>query len=271
MRISTQQIFNNGVSNMQKAQTALARTQEQVSTGKNLNRPSDDPVAAAQILKYRRELAATGTFQENITVSQRRLELEELTLQQVNDAGDRLKELAIRGNNSTMTNENRKGIAAEAKQIQQFVLGLMNTKDAQGEYLFSGARGDTEPFVSDSNGNFSYKGDSEVRFIQTGPSAMIQSTDSGRSVFQTVPGDMAVTLLNSSTVPTTGQLPDVPAGFKVSVEPATLPETTSDFETWVKTHGKQDLTLTVTGGVGALPHTYTLTGMDTKTGAVVTL
>ena len=83
MRISSLQIFNTGVSNMQKGQTALAKTQEQISTGKNLNRPSDDPVAAAQILKYRRELAATETYQENITVSQRRLELEELTLQAI--------------------------------------------------------------------------------------------------------------------------------------------------------------------------------------------
>lgn len=259
MRISTQQIFNNGVSNMQKAQTALAKTQEQVSTGKNLNRPSDDPVAAAQILKYRRELAATGTYQENITVSQRRLELEELTLQQVNDAGDRLKELAIRSNNGTMSNENRKGIAAEAKLIQQFVLGLMNTKDAQGEYLFSGAKGGTIPFVADDNGDFKYNGDSEVRFVQTGPSAMVQSTDSGRAVFQVVAGDARVDLLNTTAT--------APADFTVSVNAADKLGDTPEFDTFLKGNGKQDLFLTV----DAANKTYSLVdsaGVELSNGSV---
>jgi len=226
---------------MQTGQSNLAKLQEQVSTGKNLNRPSDDPVAAAQILKFRRELAANETYTENITVSQRRLEQEEVVLQQVKDAGDRIKELALRGNNGTMTNENRAGIAAELKQVQQFVLGLMNTKDAQGEYLFSGAKGGTQPFVDDQLGGFSYEGDSEVRFIQTGPAALMQSTDSGRDVFQVIPGDVGFELLNQ------------PAGVAVSMTPAAAIGDLTPFESYVTTSGKQDLTLNITGAVPANP------------------
>lgn len=257
MRISSLQIFNTGVSNMQKGQTALAKTQEQISTGKNLNRPSDDPVAAAQILKYRRELAATETYQENITVSQRRLELEELTLQQINNAGDRLKELAIQGNNSTLNNQNRAGIANEAQQIQQFVLGLMNTKDAQGEHLFAGAKGDTQPFVADGQDGFSYAGDTEVRFIQTGPSALIQSTDAGRDIFQVVSGDAQVDLLSTTA----------PAGFSISVNPASTLGETPEFDTFLEANGKQDLFLTV----NAAADTYSLqdsAGVMLSTGSV---
>lgn len=239
MRVSSLQIFQTGVRNMQIGQSNLAKLQEQVSTGKNLNRPSDDPVAAAQILKFRRELAVNETYVDNITVSQRRLDQEEVVLQQVKDASDRIKELAIRGNNGTMNNQNRASIAGEIKQVQQFILGLMNTKDAQGEYLFAGAKGGTQPFVDDGLGGFSYNGDSEVRFIQTGPVALTQSTDSGREVFQVVPGDVGIELLNQ------------PAGVSVSLSPAAAIGEDSPFESYVATSGKQDLTLNITGAVQA--------------------
>ncbi|MEH6651599.1 MAG: flagellar hook-associated protein FlgL [Motiliproteus sp.] len=239
MRISSLQIFNNGINNIQNGQTQLAKLQEQISTGKNLNRPSDDPVAAAQILKFRRELAANETYSDNADVSKRRLELEEITIQQVKDAGDRLKELAIRGSNSTMNNQDRGAIATEAEQVQQFILGLMNTKDAQGEYLFAGAKGQTEPFVNDGQGNFSYQGDNEVRLIQTGPAAYVQSTDSGRAVFQTVPGDMEIALLNTSAA-----IGPLPGGFAIAMTAAALGEN-SEFQQYIEENGKQDLTLSL--------------------------
>ena len=244
MRISSLQIFNSGINNIQNGQTQLAKLQEQISTGKNLNRPSDDPVAAAQILKFRRELAANDTYKENADVSKRRLELEEITIQQVKDAGDRLKELAIRGSNSTMNDQDRAAIATEAEQVQQFILGLMNTKDAQGEYLFAGAKGQTEPFVDDGQGNFNYQGDNEVRLIQTGPAAYVQSTDSGRSVFQTVPGDVEIELLNSSAA--SGSLP---GGFAIDIVAQGV-GLSSEFQQYIEANGKQDLTLSIDQATG---------------------
>ncbi|MEH6470254.1 MAG: flagellar hook-associated protein FlgL [Halopseudomonas sp.] len=265
MRVSSLQIFNNGVRNMQTGQTNLARSQEQISTGKNLNRPSDDPVAAAQILKFKRELVANETFSENISVSQRRLELEELTLQQIKDAGDRLSELAIRGSNGTMNDQNRAGIAAEVEQVQQFILGLMNTKDSQGEYLFAGAKGHTEPFVANAQGGFDYLGDDEARLIQTGSSSYVQSTDSGRDIFQVVPSDVEVDLLNSVLTPLIPPVVAAPVGFGVSVIAATEVGGTSEFEQYVSANGKQDLSLTVTAAVGATPASYLLADSDGNT------
>ncbi|MFT6916784.1 MAG: flagellar hook-associated protein 3 FlgL [Motiliproteus sp.] len=254
MRISTQQIYNSGVSNMQTGQSALAKTQEQISTGKNLNRPSDDPVAAAQILKLRREISAGDTYTDNISVSQRRLEQEETVVSQVKDASDRIKELALQGSNGTLTDQNRIGIADEIEQVQQFMLGLMNTRDVQGEFLFGGARGDVQPFDQD---DFSYAGDNEVRFIQTGPAAQVQSTDTGRAVFQVIPSKMDLQLLNK------------PDGVEVSIQPSTSVGTVTDFQQYVEENGNQDLTLVITGAVAAdtadpstadyQPATYTVT------------
>ena len=241
MRVSSLQIFNNGVRNIQNGQTNIANLQNQISTGKKLVRPSDDPVAAAQILKLQRELTTTETYTENITVSERRLSLEELTLQQINDASDRIKELAIQANNGSLNAQDRVGIAGEINEMKGFILGLMNTKDAQGEYLFAGAKGKTQPFVDDGTGSFVYRGDDNVRMIQVGPEAFTQSTDSGRDIFQTV-----------QVAEATAQAP-IPSGYSISVSD---PEV---FRNYVNSNGRGDLTLQVVAGTNPGDDaTYTL-------------
>ncbi|OMH30010.1 flagellar hook-associated protein FlgL [Motiliproteus sp. MSK22-1] len=199
MRVSTQQIFNNAVAQMQKGQTNLAMTQERIASGKELLRPSDDPIAAAQILKLQREIARTDTFTENIGVSERRLSQEELTLDSIDTAADRMKELTIRAGSVTLTDADRKIIASELRQLQGTMLSLMNTKDAQGEYLFSGGLGHTQPFVQNGNGSFSYQGDDGQRFIQVGSELQIASSDSGRDAFVVIPDDIQVQLLGRDT------------------------------------------------------------------------
>ncbi|MGB0204119.1 MAG: flagellar hook-associated protein 3, partial [Neptuniibacter sp.] len=84
MRISTQQVFISNVDNISKTNSDLFRTQQQLSTGKNVLQPSDDPLASAQIQKFKKEVARTEQFAGNIDVAQRRLSLEEETIEQVN-------------------------------------------------------------------------------------------------------------------------------------------------------------------------------------------
>ena len=199
MRVSTQQIFNNAIAQMQKGQTNLAMTQERIASGKDMLRPSDDPIAAAQILKLERELARTDTFTENIGASERRLSQEELTLGSIDTAADRMKELTIQAGSITLTDADRKILAAELRQLQGSMLSLMNTKDVQGEYLYSGGLGHTQPFVQNGNGSFSYQGDDGQRFIQVGSELQIASSDSGRDAFVVIPDDIQVQLLGRDT------------------------------------------------------------------------
>ncbi|WP_421866770.1 flagellar hook-associated protein FlgL [Motiliproteus sp.] len=245
MRVSSLQIFQNGVRNIQTGQTNIANLQNQISTGKKLISPADDPVAAAQILKLQRELTTTQTYNENITVSERRLSLEEQTLQQIQNASDRVRELAIQANNGALTDADRKGIAGEIREMQTFIQGLMNTRDAQGEYLFAGAKGKTQPFSNDGSGVYAYNGDDETRLIQVGPEVFTQSTDSGRDIFQTI----QVAAANV-------QAP-APAGYSVSVSE---PEV---FRNYVNSNGRSDLTLEVVAGTNpGDPATYTLLDSD---------
>jgi len=241
MRISTLQSFNLSLAQMQKGQTELARVQEQVSTGKQILRPSDDPVATARVLKLELELARHDKFGENIDATERRLQLEEITLDQINTATDRMRELALQAGNGTINDSNRATIAGELRQLQEHVLGMMNTQDSGGEYLFGGGKGFEQPFEKQGDNSFVYNGDDGQRLIQVGPQLKVATTDSGRSVFNVIPDDIAVKTLGATA--DTG-----------AVTVSVTDPTTSDFREFADQYG--DVTLSITNITAGPPDTY---------------
>jgi len=243
MRISTRQTFLNSISNMQNSQTKLADLQNQVSTGKKLNKPSDDPVAAAQVVKLNRELAQTEKFQENINVTQRRLELEETVLDNLNNATTRIRELTVQAGNGTLSDADRKTIANEIRGLVEYSAGLMNTQDAQGEYLFSGSRGFDKPYVKDGSGNYAYAGDNGQRLIQVAPELFVPSNDSGEYLFEAAENKLDIRLLGTTV--SAGDpfvtIPPASASYKTDFETSALEDKYED-----ATKGLGDITVTVT-------------------------
>ncbi|SIS46805.1 flagellar hook-associated protein FlgL [Neptunomonas antarctica] len=193
MRISTQQQYFKSIDQMQSGQAKLAGLQEQISTGKKLNTPSDDPVAAAQVLKLELELAQYEKFDDNINVTERRLVLEETILDDVNTATDRMREITIQAGNGTLSDLDRKTISNELNQLTSYVAGLMNTQDSQGEYLFAGSQGGTQPYVLE-NGRYEYQGDDGQRQIQVGSALYMPSNDSGKYLFEAADDGLSVQL-----------------------------------------------------------------------------
>jgi len=200
MRISTQQQYLNSTNNMQRSQNNLARLQEQIETGKKVNKPSDDPIASAQIQKLERELSQYEKYQGNIEVTQRRLDLESSVLDDIHTATDRMRQLAIQAGNDTLTESDRKSIANELRVTADYVAGLMNTQDSQGEYLFAGSKGGIQPYQKSPEGTYTYHGDEGQRMIQVAPDLYLPSNDSGRYLFESAddeyvfskPGDPAI-------------------------------------------------------------------------------
>ena len=85
--------------------------------------------------------------------------MQETTLTSISTALQRAKEIALAASNGTATDADRKAYASELGQIQQQVLGLMNSKDAAGNYLFSGSKTDTAPYTQNADGTYTYNGD----------------------------------------------------------------------------------------------------------------
>lgn len=212
MRISTQQVFLSNIDNLGKASADLFQTQQQLSTGKRVLQPSDDPLASAQIQKFKKEIARTEQFSGNIEVAERRLELEEITIEQINNQSIRLRELTIQGKTGTLTDTDRQVIASEVDEIIKSLDSLMNTKDVQGEFLFAGNKGFTQPYTVGPSGRYEFNGDDGQRFLQVGPENKVASTDSGFEIFEKVPSVPGYVLADlTQTTGTVGQI-DIQGG-----------------------------------------------------------
>lgn len=183
MRISSAQLFNSSLAAMQDNQAAVSKTQLQLSTGRRILTPADDPAGAAQGLDLTQTLATTQQYQRNADAARARLELEEVTLGSVGDILQRVRELAVQGNNDSQTPQTRRYIAVEVRELLDQVLDLANTRDANGEYLFAGYNGTAMPFLRTAAGQFSYAGDAGQRFLQVGASQQVADGDSGVDVF----------------------------------------------------------------------------------------
>lgn len=186
MRISTQQIYENGLRSMQDVTQQLQHTQGQLSSGKRVNNPSDDPVAAARILELNKNLTQSSQYQSNIDLANNQLSQEDGTLSGVDDTLSRIRQLAVQAGDGTLSQSDRQSIAQELTQDLQQLAGLANTQDAGGNYIFSGFEGGRQPFVQDATGGYVYQGDQGQRSLQIDTGISVPVNDSGQSIFMDV-------------------------------------------------------------------------------------
>lgn len=186
MRISSIQAFNNGVSGLGRNYSNVIRTQEQISSGNRILTPADDPVASVRLLQLEQQQAVLKQYNDNLTAAENSLVQEETTLNSVNTVMQRVRELAVRAGGGTLSAEDRQSIAKELEEREAELLNLMNSRNARGEYLFSGNLGKTEPFVRNPDGSYSYFGDEGQRSLQVASSTNVAINDNGKRLFESV-------------------------------------------------------------------------------------
>ena len=186
MRISTIQAFNNGVAGIQRNYANATRTQEQISTGNRILTPADDPVASVRLLQLEQQQNVLTQHKDNLTAAKNSLAQEEVTLNSVNTVLQRVRELAVQAGNGALSQNDRQSIAAELGEREDELLGLMNTRNARGEYLFAGFQGKTQPFVRQADGSYTYEGDEGQRKLQIASSLNVPISDSGKKTFENV-------------------------------------------------------------------------------------
>lgn len=156
MRVTNGMLITNMMRDYARNMRRLEKLQSQLSTGKRILKPSDDPVAVSKSLKLRADLAYNERYVENADNAISWLEATESALKDLGDVLSRARELAVQASNGTLAPEDRMAIADEIEQLQKHVMQVGNATYA-GRYIFAGYRTDEPPFEEKVNADGSLK------------------------------------------------------------------------------------------------------------------
>ncbi len=183
MRISTNTMFEAGTAKLSELQAGLMRTQQQIATGRKMLTPADDPVAAARAFDVTQAQSTNTQYGINRQNVKSSLGLEEGVLQSVTSLLQDVKTLTISAGNGGYTDTERKFLATELNGRFEQLMGLANSEDGLGGYLFAGFQSSTQPFAQSASGAV-YNGDQGARLLQVGATRQIAFSDSGNTVFE---------------------------------------------------------------------------------------
>lgn len=208
MRVSTNTLYDQGTRSMLQQQSSLLKLQQQLSSGKRIMTPSDDPIGAARAHELSQSLSLNTQYADNRNRAMDSLQQVESTLGNVTNVIQNIRTMAVAAGNPAFSDSERHMMAVELRGHFEELLGLANTKDEQGNYLFSGFQGNTQPFVIDqTNNSVTYQGDAGQRLIQVSGSRQLPVSETGDAIFEpggqslfTTVGDF-VTALEAGGIP----------------------------------------------------------------------
>ncbi len=149
MRVTNQMMANNFIANLNNHLEKMNRLQEEISSGKKVNKPSDDPLSVSKIVELEHQLKMNNQYKKNIQTGITRLSDTESHLNNLQNIVSRARDLAIQGSNSTLSRQDMDGLAIEVNQILEQAVSIANKKSS-GDYLFAGTYGQ-EPFKTTRN------------------------------------------------------------------------------------------------------------------------
>jgi flagellar hook-associated protein 3 FlgL len=185
MRISTSQIYTQGSDSISRAQSELFANQQRIAAGQRMLTPSDDPVASAEVVVVGQSRARVERFAANISTANESLAVGDSTLGDISDLLVSIRTLAINAGSGTLSAADRGGLATELDGLLQQLVGLANSRGADGGYLFSGYALNTQPFTL-ASGVYAYNGDQGTRSIAVADGRELQVSNDGESLFNAV-------------------------------------------------------------------------------------
>lgn len=186
MRISSNSLFVTSSYNMQNAQYRIAQLNEQLSSLKRVNRPSDDPVASAQLINLGQSISRNDQMIKNAQTVESQLATTEEYLRSASGIIQNINDLAIQAGNSSLSNEDRQMLRTSLQEQVKDLVGLANSTDGQGRYIFGGTRTQTPPFaltIDNAGIQVKYNGDWGRQEVAASSSRDIAITEPGGLVF----------------------------------------------------------------------------------------
>ncbi len=224
MQVSTSLFFNQATTQMGNMQTALSKTQEQLSTGLQLTQPSDSPSQAVAIQNLNTKIDDQNTYTQNLTDAGTTLSTASTALQTGSNVLNSINTLAIQAANGTLGSSDLHVIGAQIQDLTSQLESLANTQDANGNYVFAGSKASSPAFATNADGQIVYQGDQTPLNVQIGSNLTVQSNVSGTAAFPSVTSTNATTgqtttvgffqaLTNLTTAVNSGNTADIEQGI----------------------------------------------------------
>lgn len=169
-RVTTQMTASNLLANINQSMDRLDTTQQELSTGKKINQPSDNPYGTSLALQLNNQLANLDSYSNNVTDGTGWAQSANASLSDVTDSVQRVRELVVQASNGTLTQADMQADAAEVNQLIDQIKQDANTQ-YNGQYIFSGAATTTAPYQTGSND--AYAGDTGQVTRQIGPNTSL--------------------------------------------------------------------------------------------------
>lgn len=192
IRISTLRATEAGIETLQKRQVQLAESQERLTSGKRVDKASDDPAAAARAERALAGEMRASTSQRAVDASRTAMSLSETAMGDAVELLQQARETMVAAGNATYSDEQRRNLSEKLKAIRDQLMSVANRTDGAGTYLFGGQGATTQPFV-DAAGGVQYQGISGERRTEMGTDlpltvdgdGIFMTARTGNGVFQT--------------------------------------------------------------------------------------
>jgi flagellar hook-associated protein 3 FlgL len=186
MKVSTSQIFERAMTQMSSQQAKVSDLQTQLATGKQILRPSDSPDKAGVIQRLNTAYNRLESYGDNISAVRSRLDAEEAALMTSENVLQRVRELAVRASNDTLSQDDRQIISTEVKALRDQMLSLANSRDSNQNYVFAGSMARTVPFAEDASGVTTYQGDDSLVMVNVSDQRQLTLNRPGSEVFSSL-------------------------------------------------------------------------------------
>ncbi|MCM1513180.1 MAG: flagellar hook-associated protein FlgL [Oxalobacter formigenes] len=196
-RISTNMMYGQSMKRLSTLQAQLDKTQRHISANTRILTPADDPVAAARALDLKQGKSMNTQFASNRGNAEDALKLQESTLNSFTGSIQDIQRLLVQAGDGAYDEEQIRVIADEITSLRDQMVGYANTRDAYGNYIFSGYQAGIQPFDMAVTGEVTYKGDDGQLMIQVDAARYLPVTDSGKSIFMGIKGMTASTVTPS--------------------------------------------------------------------------
>ena len=187
MKISTSQLYDSAITQMNRQQSNVAEMQAKLASGKGLVKPSDDAEKATLIQRLNSAMQRQDVYELSLDRADSRLRMEETALSSAQNMLQRIRELAIQGSNGGLSNTDRTIIAKEVSSLRDALFSLANTEDESGNFIFSGTAVGTPAFSKDVNGAITYDGNQNHTSVDISEYRQVGFNRAGDSIFTSVP------------------------------------------------------------------------------------